>query len=57
MKIEWTRQVFENIAPNAKVKPAINSQARAVQTKIDRNFFENPYWDISRFRLNFYCLP
>lgn len=30
--MEWTRQVFENIAPKAKLKPAINSHARAVHT-------------------------
>lgn len=28
--MECTRQVFENIAPNAKLKPAISVQARAV---------------------------
>lgn len=31
VKIEWTRHVLENIEPNAKEKPAISSQARAVQ--------------------------
>lgn len=31
VKIEWTRQVLENIEPNAKEKPAMSSQARAVQ--------------------------
>lgn len=32
VNIEWTRQVFENIAPNARLNPAIKSHARAVQT-------------------------
>lgn len=29
--MEWTRQVLENIAPNARLNPAIRSQALAVQ--------------------------
>lgn len=29
--MEWTLQVLENIAPNARLNPAIKSQARAVQ--------------------------
>lgn len=42
VNIEWTRHVFENIAPNARLNPAIKSQARAVQTaeKIEQNNFE-----------------
>ena len=31
VKIEWTRHVLENIEPNASEKPAMSSQARAVQ--------------------------
>jgi len=31
VKIEWTRHVLENIEPKAKEKPAMSSQARAVQ--------------------------
>jgi hypothetical protein len=31
VKIEWTRHVLENIEPNANEKPAMSSQARAVQ--------------------------
>ena len=29
--MEWTRQVFENIEPKARVNPAISVQMRAVQ--------------------------
>lgn len=31
VKIEWTRQVLLNIAPNANENPAIKVQALAVQ--------------------------
>lgn len=31
VKMEWTRQVLENMAPKARLNPAIRSQALAVQ--------------------------
>lgn len=33
VNMEWTRQVLENIAPKAKLNPAMRSHARAVQTE------------------------
>lgn len=52
VKMEWTRQVFENIAPKAKLKPAINSHARAVHTAEFEDIDRGLNWKESGWRLD-----